>query len=120
MFSSFSPPAETEKEEKKRGLFRSRSKVQKDSTGNGGKTEGRNDDNVEEDTKTAFWKGEKKQKAVVYTQFSDDPKAVLQVEAGEGIPELPSRNHVIVKVQVSPWSLGASFWHVSIQLKNFV
>lgn len=110
MFSSFGTPAETEKEEKKRlGVFRSRSKVRKDSADSVAKNDDRNDNDVDgEDTKSAFWKGEKKQKAVVYRQFSDDPKAVLELESGEGIPELPSKNHVMLKVQVSHWRCSAS------------
>lgn len=95
---------EKTKERKRFGLFRSRSKVTSEEKN---KYEERDEDEIETEEAriNLFNKAEKKQKKVVYNQFSDDPKVVLEVESEDGIPEITDRNQVVVKVQVSQTEL---------------
>jgi hypothetical protein len=86
------------RERKRLGIFRSRRKV---STANQSKYDERDEDELETgDEKKRGWKNEKNQKKVVYSQFSDDPKAVLEVVSDQGIPKITSKDEVVIKVQV--------------------
>ena len=97
MLSAFNSKDETEqvKEKKRFGFLRKRSK-----TDDKQEPDSR-DDYGTDDTRGQTGLFKKVQKAATYKQFSDDPKAVLEVEQADGLPELPSKDHVVVKVQVS-------------------
>lgn len=106
--------------EKKRFSFRKSSKV---SSNNDMESNPESRDATEVKEKSAgLFKASKIQKKVVYTQFSDDPKAVIQLVSEDGIPEPASGDDVVVKVQVSCKSLrtnldrkGFRLSHVSFQ-----
>jgi hypothetical protein len=86
------------RERKRLGIFRSRSKV---STASRSKYDERDEDELEtDDQKKKGWKNEKNQKKIAYNQFSDDPKAVLEVVSDTGVPKITSKDEVVIKVQV--------------------
>ena len=107
MLSAFtSTPEETEvKSERKRISFLNRNK-NKEAKDKEAKADSR--DAVEDETevkenkekRAGLFKGGKNQKAVVYNQFSDDPKVVLEVVTEDGMPKITNGDDVIVKVQV--------------------
>lgn len=101
MLSAFtSTPEETEvKSERKRTSFLNRNK-NKDKEANADSRDAVEDDTEVKEKRAGLFKGSKKQKAVVYNQFSDDPKVVLEVVTEDGMPKITNGDDVIVKVQV--------------------
>ncbi|KAL3923164.1 MAG: hypothetical protein SGILL_001811 [Bacillariaceae sp.] len=53
---------------------------------------------------TLFGLGDKRQKKVVFTKISEDPKEAIEIQV-DSIPEPASENHVVVKVTASTVSL---------------
>lgn len=100
MLSAFtSTPEETEVKERKRTSFLNRNK-NKDKEANADSRDAVEDDTEVKEKRAGLFKGSKKQKAVVYNQFSDDPKVVLEVVTEDGMPKITNGDDVIVKVQV--------------------
>ena len=104
MLSAFTnTPEETEvKSERKRTSFLNRNK-NKDKEAKADSRDAVEDDTEVKESKekrAGLFKGSKNQKAVVYNQFSDDPKVVLEVVTEDGMPKITNGDDVIVKVQV--------------------
>jgi hypothetical protein len=59
-----------------------------------------------EDTSSIFGGGDKRQKKVIYREFSENPNKVLETVV-EDIPEPPTEKDVVIKISVSnlsfPW-----------------
>lgn len=115
MLSSFtSAPTQDDSEvqtEKKKFFSRKSSKVAS-SDNMESKADSRDAAEVNAETKekrSGLFKGNKNQKKAVYSQFSDDPKAVLEVVSEDGIPEPANGDDVVVKVQVRCKSLRTQY-----------
>jgi hypothetical protein len=60
-----------------------------------------------EDTSSIFGGGDKRQKKVIYREFSENPNEVLETVV-EDIPEPPTEKDVVIKISVSNLSLDGS------------
>jgi hypothetical protein len=62
-----------------------------------------------EDTSSIFGGGDKRQKKVIYREFSEDPNNVLETVV-EDIPEPPTEKDVVIKISVSNLSFPSMGW----------
>jgi hypothetical protein len=107
MFSSIksvnsSDQAKQEEPKAKKSFFRTRSAKLESETELKSDSRDAVDDATEvKEKRLGFFKINKNQKAAVYSQFSDDPKVVIEVVSEDSIPQVSNENEVVVKVQVS-------------------
>jgi hypothetical protein len=101
---NFAPTQEdTEVQTEKKKFFARKSSKVSSSENMESKADSRDAADVNAESKekrSGLFKASKTQKKALYSQFSDDPKVVLEVVSEDGIPEPTTGDDVVVKVQV--------------------
>jgi len=102
---NFAPTQEdTEVQTEKKKFFARKSSKVSSSENMESKADSRDAADVNAESKekrSGLFKASKTQKKALYSQFSDDPKVVLEVVSEDGIPEPTTGDDVVVKVQAS-------------------